>query len=202
MNLTLWLSGTLLSNPEDVRLLSASLKHVTRLHLACSRYLTDSLFTRIISVVGPLEKLSLAGCQISFSESIHKRFYPADGRVLLSDYVLTFRHILKYIEEKASSLKEISLGRTMVDSEALYQLSKVPGLRLESVHLMSCDQLTKSGIQLLCENQKFITDFDLSLCSRVTDYAVLAICEHLPHIRKLNLRRCQGITDVRTVVLF
>lgn len=191
------LSGTLLSNPEDVRVLSASLRNVTRLHLACSRYLTDNLFSRIISVVGPLRKLSLAGCQISFHEAIHKRFYPQDGRVTVSDHVLTFKHILKYIEEKATTLKEISLGRTLVDNEALYHLSKVPKLQLESVHLMSCDQVTKSGIQLLCENQKTITDLDLSLCSRLTDYAVLAICQHLPRLKKLNFRRCQGITEVR-----
>ncbi|XP_045127178.1 F-box/LRR-repeat protein 14-like isoform X3 [Portunus trituberculatus] len=189
------ISGNLLSNPEDVKVLSTSLRNVTRLHLACSRYLTDTLFSRIISVVGPLRKLSLAGCQISFHESIHKRFYPEDGRVAVSDHVLTFKHILKYIEEKATTLKEISLGRTLVDSESLYNLSIVPNLHLESVHLMSCDQLTKSGIQLLCENQKTITDLDLSLCSRITDYAVLAVCQHLPHLKKLNLRRCRGITE-------
>ncbi|XP_069181420.1 F-box/LRR-repeat protein 2 isoform X2 [Procambarus clarkii] len=191
----LLMAGTLLSNPEDVKVLSSSLKNVTRLHLACSRYLTDSLFTRIITVVGPLRKLSLAGCQITFHEAIHKRFYPADGRITVSDHVLTFQHILKFIEEKSNTLKEISLGRTIVDSEGLYNLSKVPGLKLESVHLMSCDQLSKRGIQLLCENQKSITDLDLSLCSRITDYAVLAVCQHLPNIRKLNLRRCQGVTE-------
>lgn len=191
----LLMPGTLLSNPEDIKVLSASLRKVTRLHLACSRYLTDTLFSRIISVVGPLRKLSLAGCQISFHEAIHKRFYPEDGRVTISDHVLTFKQILKYIEEKATTLKEISLGRTLVDSEGIYHLSKVPKLQLESVHLMSCDQMTKSGIQLLCENQKTITDLDLSLCSRLTDYAVLAICQHLPHLKKLNLRRCLGITE-------
>lgn len=177
-------------------MLSSSLKNVTHLHLACTRYLTDSLFSRIISVVGPLRKLSLAGCQITFHEAIHKRFYPADGRVIVSDHVLTFTHILKYVEEKSSTLKEISLGQTIIDSEALYKLSKVPGLQLESLHLMSCDQLSKSGIQLLCENQKSIIDLDLSFCPRITDYAVLSICQHLPRIKKLNLRRCQGITEV------
>ncbi|KAG0728896.1 F-box/LRR-repeat protein 2 [Chionoecetes opilio] len=180
----LLMPGTLLSNPEDINVLSTSLRNVTRLHLACSRYLTDTLFSRIISVVGPLRKLSLAGCQISYHEAIYKRFYPEDGR-----------HILKHIEAKAATLKEISLGRTLVDSEGLHKLSTVPKLQLESLHLMSCEQLTKSGIQLLCENQKGITDLDLSLCSRITDYAVLAICQHLPHIKKLNLRRCQGITE-------
>uniref|UniRef100_A0A0P4VX65 F-box domain-containing protein n=1 Tax=Scylla olivacea TaxID=85551 RepID=A0A0P4VX65_SCYOL len=188
-------SGNLLSNPEDIKILSTSLRNVTRLHLACSRYLTDTLFSRIISVVGPLRKLSLAGCHITFHEAIHKRFYPEDGRVAVSDHVLTFKHILKYIEEKATTLKEISLGRTLVDSESLYNLAIVPNLQLESVHLMSCEQLTKSGIQLLCENQKTITDLDLSLCSRITDYAVLAICQHLPRLKKLNLRRCRGITE-------
>lgn len=188
-------SGNLLSNPEDIKVLSTSLRNVTRLHLACSRYLTDTLFSRIISVVGPLRKLSLAGCHISFHEAIHKRFYPEDGRVAVSDHVLTFKHILKYIEEKATTLKEISLGRTLVNSESLYNLAIVPKLQLESVHLMSCDQLTKSGIQLLCENQKTITDLDLSLCSRITDYAVLAVCQHLPHLKKLNLRRCRGVTE-------
>ena len=190
------LTGTLLNNPEDVKILATSLKNVTRLHLACSRYLTDSLFKRLTSVVGPLTKLSLAGCQISFHSAIFKRFYPEDGRVQSSDHVLTFDHILKYIEERASTLKEISLGRTSVDSESLYKLSKVPGLTLDSVHVMSCDQLSKSGIQLLCENQKSITDLDLSLCSRLTDYAVLSVKDNLPYIRKLNLRRCHGISEV------
>ncbi|XP_071529960.1 uncharacterized protein [Panulirus ornatus] len=191
----LLMAGTLLNNPEDVKLLSASLKNVTHLHLACSRHLTDSLFSRIMSVVGPLRKLSLAGCQITFHEAIRKRFYPADGRVIVSDHVLTFAHILRYVEEMSSTLKDISLGRTIIDSEALYKLSIIPGLQLESVHLMSCDQLSKSGIQLLCENQKSILDLDLSLCSRITDYAVMSICQNLPKIKKLNLRRCRGITE-------
>lgn len=191
----LLMPGTLLSNPEDVKTLASALKNVTRLHLACSRYLTDCLFSRLTSVVGSLTKLSLAGCQISFHSAIFKRFYPADGRVKASDHVLTFDHILNYIEEKASTLKEISLGRTSVDSESLYKLSKVPGLKLESVHLMSCDQLSKSGIQLLCKNQQCITDLDLSLCSRITDYAVFSIRDHLVCIKKLNLRRCRGITE-------
>ncbi|XP_042861938.1 F-box/LRR-repeat protein fbxl-1-like isoform X2 [Penaeus japonicus] len=189
------MTGTLLSNPEDRKLLSASLKNVSRLHLACSRYLTDLLFTRITSVLGPLTKLSLAGCQISFQSAIHKRFYPSDGRVKVSDHVLTFKHILEYIEENAKTLKELSFGRTTIDSESLYHLSKIPGLEIESLHLMSCDQLSKSGVDLLCQNQKSILDLDLSLCSRMTDLAVLSVCEHLTNIRKLNLRRCQGITE-------
>ncbi|XP_063589996.1 F-box/LRR-repeat protein fbxl-1-like isoform X2 [Penaeus indicus] len=189
------MTGTLLSNPEDRKLLSASLKNVTRLHLACSRYLTDLLFTRITSVLGPLKKLSLAGCQISFQSAIHKRFYPSDGRVKVSDHVLTFKHILEYIEENAKTLKELSFGRTTIDSESLYHLSKIPGLEIESLHLMSCDQLSKSGVDLLCQNQKSILDLDLSLCSRMTDLAVLSVCQHLTHIKKLNLRRCQGITE-------
>lgn len=191
----------MLSNPEDRQLLSASLKNVTRLHLACSRYLTDLLFTRITSVLGPLKKLSLAGCQISFQSAIHKRFYPSDGRVKVSDHVLTFKHILEYVEENAKTLKELSFGRTTIDSESLYHLSKIPGLEIESLHLMSCDQLSKSGVDLLCQNQKSILDLDLSLCSRMTDLAVLSVCQHLTHIKKLNLRRCQGITEVRSLIL-
>ncbi|XP_068241936.1 F-box/LRR-repeat protein 2-like isoform X4 [Palaemon carinicauda] len=191
----LLMPGNLLNNPEDVEVLASALKHVTRLHLACSRYLTDCLFSRLMSVVGSLTKLSLAGCQISFHSAIFKRFYPADGRVQASDHVLTFDHILNYIEKNASTLREISLGRTSVDSESLHKLSKVPGLKLESVHLMSCDQLSKSGIQLLCKNQQFITDLDLSLCSRITDYAVLSVRDNLHCIKKLNLRRCRGITE-------
>lgn len=191
----LLMPGTLLSNPEDIKSVSCALKNVTRLHLSCSRHLTDSVFSRITSVVGPLRKFSMAGCQISFHSAIYKRFYPADGRVQYSEHVLTFEHILKYVEEKARTLKEISLGQTAVDSESLYKLSKIPGLQLESIHLMSCDQLSKSGIQLLCENQKYITDLDLSLCSRLTDFVVLSICENLPNIKKLNLRRCQGVTE-------
>ncbi|XP_068241934.1 uncharacterized protein [Palaemon carinicauda] len=192
---SLFREGNLLNNPEDVEVLASALKHVTRLHLACSRYLTDCLFSRLMSVVGSLTKLSLAGCQISFHSAIFKRFYPADGRVQASDHVLTFDHILNYIEKNASTLREISLGRTSVDSESLHKLSKVPGLKLESVHLMSCDQLSKSGIQLLCKNQQFITDLDLSLCSRITDYAVLSVRDNLHCIKKLNLRRCRGITE-------
>ncbi|XP_076047587.1 uncharacterized protein LOC143029082 isoform X2 [Oratosquilla oratoria] len=187
--------GTLLSNPEDVTLLSKTLLNVTHLHLACSRYLTDAIFSRMIAAVGKLRKLSLAGCQVSFQKAIYKRFYPEDGRVKASDHVLTFQHILTYITENASHIKEISLGRTSIDSESLYNLSVVPNLTLESVHLMSCDQLTKSGVQLLCENQKNITDLDLSLSSRLTDHAVIAVCRHLSKLKSLNLRRCQGITE-------
>lgn len=192
-----WL-GTLLSDPEDRAILSKSLRNVRHLHLACSRYLSDVLFTRLTSVVGPLTRLSLAGCQISFQNVINKRFYPGDGEHSNpSEHVLTFEHIMKYVEANAITLKELSFGRTYINSESLHRLATVPGLKLDSLHLMSCEQLSKSGIQLLCEHQPSLTELDLSLCTRVTDYAVMAIVYHLPNLKSLNLRRCQGVTEVR-----
>ncbi|KAK3882857.1 hypothetical protein Pcinc_012790 [Petrolisthes cinctipes] len=200
----LFMPGTLLSDPEDREILSKSLRNVRHLHLACSRYLSDVLFTRLTSVVGPLTRLSLAGCQISFQHAINKRFYPGDSEHSNpSEHVLTFEQIIRYIEANANTLKELSFGRTYINSEALHRLATVPGLKLDSLHLMSCEQLSKSGIQLLCEHQPALTHLDLSLCTRITDYAVMAIAYHLPNLKTLNLRRCQGVTEygIRAVAL-
>ena len=172
------------------------MKNVTSLHLACSRYLTDAIFSRITSTLGPLVRLSLAGCTITYQNSIYKRFYPPHLENTPSDSILSFQYILRYIEQNKNTLKEISLGRTNVDSTSLQSLALIKDLNLTSVHLMSCDQLTKAGIEQLCQLQKNIIDLDLSLCSRLTDYVVLAICDNLPAIKTLRMRRCRGITEV------
>ena len=188
--------GNLLHNPEDVISLRHSLCKVSCLHLACTRYLSDAIFSRITSTLGPLSKLSLAGCPISYQNAIYKRFYPAGKENCPSELVLTFKHILSYLESINSTLTELSFGRTGIDSTSLQSLALIPGLNLSSLHLMSCDQLTVAGVKELCSHQKNIQDLDLSLCLRLTDIAVLAIAEHLTGIKKLRLRRCQGITQV------
>ncbi|CAL4123154.1 unnamed protein product [Meganyctiphanes norvegica] len=202
----------LLYHFQKCGIMFVQIKKKKQLHIFCSRYSGQSLFPKINYMLKPF----LTYCQhcLSYKDSVIKRswrretirgernrFYPKDGSVTASEHVLTFNYIMKYIEVNATTIKEISLGRTGIDSGSLEQLSMLPGLQLTSLHLMSCEQLSNTGVQLLCQNQKQLEDLDLSLCSKITDHALLAISQNLKNLRILNLRRCNGITERGIVTL-
>ncbi|KAK0097666.1 hypothetical protein PV326_000348 [Microctonus aethiopoides] len=189
------MSGRLLDDENDVKELSNNFQSLIELSLASNRYLSDALFNRLVSICPNLESLSLADCQISFHSGVYKRFYPDyKSHEQASESLLTFFNVLMYIQKQAMKLKHLSFGSTLIDSTALSRLAEVKGLKLESLKLKSCDQLTNTALRYL-SCQISLRVLDISFCTRVTDASLLCICQNLQNIEILNIRRCRAITD-------
>lgn len=190
------MSGLLLDDDNDIKELSENFQSLIELSLASNRYLSDALFNRLVSICPNIESLSLMDCQISFHSGLYKKFYPDKNPLCqqASESVLTFFNILNYIKKQANKLKHLSFGSTLIDSSALNKLAIVDNLKLESLRLRSCDQLTNSGLRSLAY-QTTLKVLDISFCTRVTDASLLCICHNLFNIESLNIRRCRAVTD-------
>lgn len=99
------------------------------LSLANNRYLTDSLFNRIVSSIPNLEKLDISECHISFHKGLYRKFYPANS-VDPSESVLTFHFINQFIQRQALKLKVLNFNGTLIDGNTLIMLSEITDLKL------------------------------------------------------------------------
>ncbi|XP_066599438.1 uncharacterized protein [Prorops nasuta] len=189
------MSGRLLDDGKDVIELSKKLQNVWELTLADNRYLSDVLFNRFVAICPKLISLNLTGCQVSFHSGLHKKFYPKnnDGSYA-SESIFTFINILHYISHCSDRLKHLDFGYTMMDGTALSSLSRTAGLKLESLRLRACDQLTINGFHVLTQHQNQLKVLDVSFCSRLTDASLLKICT-LQNLEVLKMRRCRSVTD-------
>ena len=105
------------------------MNNVHTLSLANNRYLSDSLFNRIVSLIPKLEKLDMSGCHISFHRGLYQKFYP--GNTLdPSESVLTFHFINQFIERQADKLKVLDFNNTLIDGNTLIMLSAMTNLKL------------------------------------------------------------------------
>lgn len=189
----LMIPGTLLEKPEDITTLRAVLKNVKELDLSNNGYLSDALFNRLVSIVGNLESLCLEGCQISFHPGIYRRFYPPGGGISTS--VLTFQNIMQFIESSKVKLKGINFSRTLLDSKAVERLVAACAETLTELRLVSCEQLSRSGILALCTNVPGLKVLSLGVNYPMTDQNLASICDHLTQLEELNLARCSLLTS-------
>lgn len=72
---------------------------------------------------------------------------------------------------------------------------KVTGLRLKTLLLRNCSEISPLGIEALCQTQVTLTELDLSTCPRVTDVALNHIAAGLPNLVSLSLQNCRAVTD-------
>lgn len=190
------MSGRLLEDDSDIKELSGKLKFLQELSLTYNRYLSDSLFNKFISICPNVNALSLKGCEISFHCGLYKKFYPNNNVITYaSESVLTFLNILQYIISSAKQLKHVDFSHTLIDGTALATLSKLENLKLETLKLQHCNQLTITGIRTLTYHQIHLKLLDISFCTRITDVSLVIICKHLQLLESLNIRRCRAVTD-------
>ncbi|XP_031847821.1 uncharacterized protein LOC116433650 isoform X2 [Nomia melanderi] len=191
------MSGKLLEDENDIKELSETLKNLHELNLDYNRFLSDALFNRLISICSNLESLNLMGCQISFHSGLYKKFYPQNSKTLpeASNSVLTFLNTLQYLKHQAYRLKHLNFGYTLIDGTALATLSSIEDLKLESLMLQGCYQLTIEGIRGLTEHQKCLKVLDISFCVRITDASLLCICKNLTKLEVFRIKRCRAVTD-------
>ncbi|XP_017891937.1 dynein regulatory complex subunit 6-like isoform X2 [Ceratina calcarata] len=190
------MSGRLLEDKNDIKELAQTFKNVRELSLAHNRFLSDALFNRLVAICPNLESFSLMGCQISFHCGLYKKFYPENIALCdASKSILTFANTLQYLKQQASKLKHLNFGYTLIDGTALATLSALPDLRLESLILQACYQLTIEGIRGLTQYQSYLKVLDLSFCVRITDVSLLHICKNLTKLETLKIKRCRSVTD-------
>ncbi|KOX78251.1 F-box/LRR-repeat protein 4 [Melipona quadrifasciata] len=191
------MSGRLLEDQNDIKELSETFKNVHVLDLGYNRFLSDALFNRLVATCPNLEFLSLMGCQISFHCGLYKKFYPqvydfSDA----SKSVLTFLNTLQYLRQQAHNLKHLNFSYTLIDGTALATLSALQDLRLETLILQGCYQLTIEGIKSLTEYQTRLKVLDISFCVRITDASLFCICKNLTKLEVLRIKQCRAITDI------
>lgn len=193
----LFMSGRLLEGKTEGLLLD-SLEQLRSLSLSGNQYLTDALFNRFITAAPALEQLNLSACSLQFHLGLVKKFYPPDSDIFQnpSESVLTFFFVMQFITSRAENIKHLLFSNTLIDGSALKLLSETKDLKLQSLALHSCDQLTNTGIMALTAHQTSLKELDIGLCSRVTDSSLVHICKNLVNLEYLNIQRCRAVTDL------
>lgn len=173
------------------------LDQVTTLSLPQNRYLSDSLFSRMTKLMPKLTSVDLSFNSISFHRGLYKKFYPTNcDDEVGSESVFTFHFIRKLVKSRAGMIKELNFNSTLIDGNTLEMISEIEDLKLESLHLRQCDQLTNDGFISLIKIQPQLTHLDLTFSVRITDPSVIVICENLKTLKVLKLRRCRALTDI------
>lgn len=193
----LFMSGRVLEGKSE-GLLSRGLENLKILSLSGNQYLTDSLFNRFVKAAPALEELNLSACSLQFHLGLVKKFYPHNTDIFLnpSESVLTFYYVLQFIISRAEYIKRLLFSNTLIDGAALKSLSEIKNLKLESLEVKSCDQLTNTGILALTTHQTCLKELDIGLCTRVTDQSLVYICHNLVNLEYLNIQRCRAVTDL------
>ena len=186
---SLFMTGQLLEKPSEVAQLEAALVQVRELKLDSIRYLSDVMFSRIVGVCPNVERLSLAGSQMSFHSSAA---YSGPSK---SSCIFTFQNVLGFIEAHSSQLTSLDLSRTAINDIWLGMLAEVSGLQLQELRLVCCREVTNTGMTTLCRHMQSLAVLDLGQCTELGDETLYAISRNLHELRFLNLAGCRCISN-------
>lgn len=186
---SLFMTGQLLEKQSEVEQLRSSLAKVKDLKLDSIRYLSDVMFSRVVGVCPNVERLSLAGSQISFHSGAA---YSGRGK---SSCIFTFENVLQFVETHSSQLTSLNLSRTAINDIWLGMLADIVGLQLQELYLVCCREVTNNGMVSLCQRMPSLNVLDLGQCSELGDETLYAICHNLLDLRFLNLAGCRCISN-------
>lgn len=206
--LPLFMSATFLdTNACDLTEISAHLAGIRELTISQNRYLTDAILVRLTALMPNLELLNMSGCQISFHNAIHRRFYPNEPSAP-SESVLTFKYILSVLVQQRKILRALDFSQTIIGHSlmALCDLSKPddngqPGLQLQRLHLAGCRQLNVATIQGFLFTQSQLSVLDLSGTVCLNDDCLYTIVGANPQLTDLKINACAGVTNVGAALL-
>lgn len=187
---SLFMPGTLLSKQETFLQAQKALANLQDLNLSGVRYLSDLTFNRLTGCAPQLARLSLARCHVTFEFDTYRGTCDYNSSALLS-----FRNLLRFLAERAGSVKALDLSGTSISSQGVKSLVQVEHLCLREVVLQGCRDLSDEAVGILCQHQPRLTTLDLSGCSELTDRAVLALCSRLPDLQCLRLGKLPRVTD-------
>jgi F-box/leucine-rich repeat protein 9 len=198
---SLFMSGKLLEKVMDRSKLEHVLKNLKELNLSSIRYISDETFNRITSVAPGLEVLSLASCPLWFQSTTYLSRGRDAGKCSSSTNILSFDNLVTYLKKQCDTFKSINLSRTSLNDEALEILAEIPGLNLKELYIVTCKEITDSGLAYVLKKQTKLEVIDCSSCSEVGNWTLMAIKGHLPNIRRINLRQCLRISDTSVAEL-
>uniref|UniRef100_A0A6J0V3A5 F-box domain-containing protein n=1 Tax=Pogona vitticeps TaxID=103695 RepID=A0A6J0V3A5_9SAUR len=187
---SLFMSGALLSKEDTCLQAAKSLVNLEELNLSGVRYLSDLTFNRLTSCCPHLAKVSLARCHITFEFDAYYSSKNYNSSVLLS-----FRNLLQFFRERASSLKALDLSGTNISSHTMKALVQVENLHLKEVVLQMCQDLTNEAVSVLCQHQCHLTTLDLRGCPELSDRSVLTVSSQLLDLQHLYLGKLPRITE-------
>lgn len=181
--------------------ISAHLANIRELTISKNQYLTDAILLRYTALMPKLEFLNMSGCQISFHNAIHRRFYPSEQSAP-SESVLTFKYILSVIVQQRKILRALDFSHTLIGESllSLCELSKADadgqaGLQLQRLHLAGCRQLNLSTIRSFLYTQTQLSVLDLSATMCLNDDCMAAIVQSNPLLVDLRINACTAITN-------
>ncbi|KAF2364086.1 F-box domain [Trinorchestia longiramus] len=188
-----FMTVSLLEDKADQELVRLALRQLQYLEVRCERYVSDSLLDKLVSITPPLVSLSLASCNISYQDAIHKRFYPAK-QSSPSEFVATFARVLEWIRGMVTTLRHLDLSRTRIDSNSVGRLVQVPHLQLTSLCFAYCDQITNASLEQVCKNLPLLQHLDLTGCYRLSEPAICFIEHSLPHLEWFSVQGCGAVS--------
>ena len=191
------MSDRLLEDKNDIKELSETLKNVYELNLEYNYFLNDALFNRLVAICPNLESLNLMGCQMTFHYGLYRKFYH-DFNTLpyASRSTLTFINALNYFGQQAYKLKHLDFSYTSINPSALTILTGLQNLRLESLILQGCDQLSNESIKGMTQHQTCLKVLDISFNAHITDDSLLCICKNLTKLETLRIIQCSKVIDI------
>ncbi|CAH2242164.1 jg22877 [Pararge aegeria aegeria] len=192
----LFMSGCLLEHSESW--LVNSFRNLKSLNLSENKYITDALFYRFVKAAPELEHLCLSLCPLQFHGGFIKKFYPKTDYIFQnpSECVFTFYFVMQYIASRVRKIRRLEFSNTLIDGAALKSLAEIEDLKLDSLQLSTCDQLTNAGIIALTTHQQSLRELNIALCTRVTDQSLKYICDNLINLECLNIQRCRAVSNL------
>lgn len=193
---SLFMSGNFLSNCDRRETVTGVLKKLKKLKLNSVRYLSDVLFNRLLDCTPRLECLSLCGCNIAFETD------PCNKENKDSISFLTFTNLKRCFEERSDFLREIDFSNTLVTSQALKELSTIPNLKLKSLILNKCNNLSDKGLVAVANSELPLESLSFTQCSNLTFASVASVTENLHSLRELTFSDMRIMPDAVTASLF
>jgi F-box-like len=195
----LYMSGKVLEAQENLRL-----EFLTELELSNSRYISDVIFNRFISIAPNLQMIVLLGCNIACSSAVYKRFYPAhmrfameatlaEGRIPLDGAanVFTFHNVLNVLSIRQVTGLCLEI-RSLANENLKALCEKVKGV--QNLNLRHCFQLVKGIESIACAFADSLQTLDISDCCFIVSAEFFHL-EKLRALRSLNLNLCKNLED-------
>lgn len=186
-----FMSGSLLEKHSDMQALKSALRNVLDVNLSSIRYMSDALFNRIMTVCENVEKLSIAGTQLTINSDM---YYKGNSSRFASASVLTFKNFLDFVVTQ-QCLTSLNLSKTQIEDENIEELVLTPGLALQELILVGCRNVSDEGISLVCKHQPQLKSLDIRECPDLTNTSLMNICSKLSQIKNLYLNKCKQLTD-------
>ncbi|XP_074644980.1 uncharacterized protein LOC141901562 [Tubulanus polymorphus] len=187
---TLFMSGNVLERNADLQALRSSLQKLRELNLSSLRHITDATFNRLVTVVPNLESLNLSSCHVTFRTTNSYN----DSRVCADNTQFSFANILQFVRSQSKRLTSLDLSKTNVNDDALSSIAKCDGLKLKSLKLHCCREISENSVFDVCKNQTELTTLDISRCTGIGNTVIQTIARYLRDLRTLDIRQCQYIS--------